>query len=189
MLDDPAAARAKTPEYRNPPPPPAVTVTVKLEDKDREDETARHRARNHEHAERRQRLLDRLQEDVREPHDYSNNDLCNVINIRRDARTVIISKRQEYEEAEGYNQRQARKRPNIMAHNSEAGPSKPTPLPQQSKKASLTLECFERSLHKCCPWQPNNKHSAYECCNLGYVLGAPQLPPNPLHNPDDTFQG
>ena len=83
MLDDPAAARAKTAEHKNPPPPPppAVTVTVKLEDEDREDETASHRARNQKCAERRQRLLDRLQEDVGEPHDYSNNDLRNVINV------------------------------------------------------------------------------------------------------------
>ena len=53
MLGDPAAARANTPEYRNPPPPPppAVTVTVKLEDEDREDETVRGRARDQKCAE------------------------------------------------------------------------------------------------------------------------------------------
>ena len=86
-------------------------------------------------------LSDRLQQDVGDPRNYSNNDLCNVINIGQDARTVIISKYKECEEAEAYSpssnyrvfndhQRQARKRANIRAHDSEASPSRPTPLPQ-----------------------------------------------------------
>ena len=37
-------------------------------------------------------LSDRLQQDVGDPRNYSNNDLCNVINIGQDARTIIISK-------------------------------------------------------------------------------------------------
>ena len=118
-----------------------VTVTVKLEDEDREGKMARHRIRNQKRAERRQRLLNRLQEDVGESHDHSNNDLHNVINIGRDARTVIISKRQECEEAKPYflfsnyriiddHPKPARKRANIRAHDSEAGPSRPAPLLQ-----------------------------------------------------------
>ena len=58
--------------------------------------------RNQKCAERRQRLLERLQKDTGGSHDYSNNDLCNVINIDRNARTIIISKHQECEEAEAY---------------------------------------------------------------------------------------
>ena len=62
----------------------------------------RRRIHNQKRTERRQRLLDRLQEDVGEPHDYSNNDLRNVIDIERDVHTIIISKHQECEKAEAY---------------------------------------------------------------------------------------
>ena len=53
MHDDPAAARAKTAEHKNPPPPPppAVTVIVKLEDQDRENEMEHRRACNQKRAE------------------------------------------------------------------------------------------------------------------------------------------
>ena len=139
-----AEAKAN-PDYRSPPPPPAVTVTVKLEDEDKEIKKARRRIRNQKRAKRRQRQLDRLHEDVGESHDYSNNDLRNVINIGRDARTVIISKCQEREEAEAYypssnyciidddHQKPARKRPNVRAHDSKAGPPWPAPPPQQGR--------------------------------------------------------
>ena len=73
---------------------------MKLEDQDRENEMEHHRARNQKRAERRQCLFDHLQQDVGDPHDYSNNDLRNVINIGRDARTIILSKCQEHEEGE-----------------------------------------------------------------------------------------
>ena len=159
MLNDPATAQMKTPDYRNPPPPPlAVMVIMKLEDDDREVEMVCRRIRNQKQTER---LHNRLQEDVGESHDYSNNDLRNVINIERDTRTVIISKRQEREEAEAYcpssnyriidnHQKQTRKSPNIRAHDSNAGPSRPALLPQQGRKVARTQECFERSLHKRC---------------------------------------
>ena len=128
-----------------------VTVTVKLEDEDREGKMARHRIRNQKRAERRQRLLNRLQEDVGESHDHSNNDLRNVINIGRDARTVIISKRQEREEAEAYcpssnyciindHPKPVCKRPNIRAHDSEASPSRTAPPLQPSIRAALVQE-------------------------------------------------
>ena len=52
MLNDPATAQMKTPDYRNPPPPPlAVMVIVKLEDDDREVEMACRRIRNQKQTE------------------------------------------------------------------------------------------------------------------------------------------
>jgi len=42
------------------------------------------------------------QQQIRDAFDYSNCDLRNVINIGRDARTVIISRRKERQEAEAY---------------------------------------------------------------------------------------
>jgi len=35
--------------------------------------------------------------------DYSNSDLHNVINIGRNAKTVVINKREDHEEVEAYN--------------------------------------------------------------------------------------
>ena len=45
---------------------------------------------------------DRRQERQGDNYDYSNSDLHNVINIGRDARNVIISRRQEHEEIQAY---------------------------------------------------------------------------------------
>ena len=59
--------------------------------------------RNQKCAECPHHLAERYQDEAGESYDYSNNDLCNIINIGRDDRTVIISKRQECEEAEAYN--------------------------------------------------------------------------------------
>ena len=42
------------------------------------------------------------QEQQGDNYDYSNNDLHNVINIGRDARNVIISRRMKHEEIEAY---------------------------------------------------------------------------------------
>ena len=52
---------------------------------------------------RRQRLANRQHEQQGDNYDYSNSDLRNVINIGRDARNVIISRRKEREEIEAYN--------------------------------------------------------------------------------------
>ena len=164
-------------------------VTVKLEDEDKEIKKARRRIRNQKRTKRRQRQLDRLHEDVGESHDYSNNDLHNIINIGRDAHTVIISKHQECKEAEAYcpssnshiiddHSKPARKRPNIRAHDSEVGVSRPTPPLQQGRRAALIQERFERSHHNHCPWHPSGKHSTYECRNLRHALGAPTIRKN-----------
>ena len=50
-----------------------------------------------------QRLANRQQEQQGDNYDYSNCDLRSVINVGRDARNVIISRRKEREEVEAYN--------------------------------------------------------------------------------------
>ena len=86
-----------------PPPPPAVTVTVQLDEQNlAEDLYERHRQLNQKRAFRRQRLANSLQEQQGDNYDYSNCDLRSVINVGRDARNIIISRRKEWEEVEAY---------------------------------------------------------------------------------------
>jgi len=141
-------------------PSPSLKVTIKMEKEDDDYEEDRRRICNQRHAERHQRVLERIQEDNGESHDYSNNDLRNIINIGRDARTVIISNRHEREEIESYSPSSnyrltpgysapARKKPNTRSHNSKAGPSRP-PNPQYMK-AEITQHRFEQSYQRRCP--------------------------------------
>ena len=86
-----------------PTPPPAVTVTVQLEEQHPpEDLYERRRLLNQKRAFRRQCLTNNLQEQQGDNYDYSNCDLRSVINVGRDARNVIISRRKEREEVEAY---------------------------------------------------------------------------------------
>ena len=86
-----------------PPPPPAVTVTIQLDKQHpAEDLYERRRQLNQKRAFRRQRLANSLLEQQGDNYDYSNCDLRSVINVGRDARNVIISRRKEREEVEAY---------------------------------------------------------------------------------------
>ena len=58
---------------------------------------------NQKRAFRRQHLANNQQEQQGNNYDYSNCDLRNVINVGRDARNIIISRRKEHEEVEAYN--------------------------------------------------------------------------------------
>ena len=81
-----------------------MTFTVQLEEQHpAEDLYERRRLLNKKREFRRQRLANHQQEQQGDNYDYSNNDLRNVINIGRDARNVIISRRKEREEIEAYN--------------------------------------------------------------------------------------
>ena len=83
--------------------PPTVTITIKLEDEQVEEDLYEHRRiHNQKRALRRQRIAERHQEHSGDSYDYSNSDLRNIINIGWDARSVIISERQEREEMEAY---------------------------------------------------------------------------------------
>ena len=157
-----------------------VTVTVKLEDEDREGKMARHRIRNQKRAERRQRLLNRLQEDVGESHDHSNNDLRNVINIGRDARSLIICRQQEQEGIESYNptsnyripedySRPPRKRWHVNVDSR-------TSRDQRRAKAASAEERFNNLLDSKCRCQPKGNHSVFKCKALRKALGAPLTP-------------
>ena len=101
----PTITKAQATTKQDPPaPPPAITVTVQLEEeKPAEDLYERHCLLNQKRAFRRQRLANSQQEQQGDNYDYSNCDLRNVINIGRDTRNIIISRRKEREEVEAYN--------------------------------------------------------------------------------------
>jgi len=97
-------AQATTKEDLPAPPPPAVTITVQLDKQyPVEDLYERRRQLNQKRAFRRQRLANTLQEQQGDNYDYSNCDLRTLINVWRDARNIIISRRKEQGEVEAYN--------------------------------------------------------------------------------------
>ena len=101
----PATTETQATINQDPPaPPPAVTVTVQLEEQHPAEHLyERHCLLNQKRAFRRQRLANSQQEQQGDNYDFSNCDLRNVINVGRDARNVIISRRKEREEIEAYN--------------------------------------------------------------------------------------
>ena len=73
-----------------------MTIIVQLEEQHpAEDLYERRRLLNQKRAFWRQRLANNLQEQQGDNYDYSNYDLSSVINVGRDARNVIISRRKE----------------------------------------------------------------------------------------------
>ena len=86
---------------KDPPAPPStVTVTVQLEEQHPvEDLYERRRLLNQKRAFRRQRLVNSQQEQQGDNYDYSNCDLRSVINVGRDVRNIIISRRKEWGES------------------------------------------------------------------------------------------
>ena len=100
----PTITEAQATIKQDPPaPPPAVTITVQLEEQHpAKDLYERRRLLNQKRAFRRQRLANNQQEQQGDNYDYSNCDLRNVINVGRDARNVINSRRKECKEVEAY---------------------------------------------------------------------------------------
>ena len=106
METTPTITEAQATTNKDPPAPPlplAVTVTIQLDEQNpAEDLYERCRQLNQKKAFRRQRLANTLQEQQGDNYDYSTCDLRSVINVGRDARNIIISRRKEREEVEPY---------------------------------------------------------------------------------------
>ena len=162
-----------------PAPPPAVTVTVQLEEQHAaEDLYERHRLLNQKRAFRRQRLTNRQQEQQGDNYDYSHNDLRNVINIGRDARNIIISRRKEREEIEAYSPSSNYR---IPAHTSASFKKrKPIstlpqgkPCTQHHGETSLDGDRINKMLLRKCFVHPKSYHTIFECNSLRKALGAP----------------
>ena len=128
----------------------------------------------------RRRLTTERRQQLSISFDYSNSDLRNVINIGRDACTVIINKRKECEEAETYSptsnyrllddcEWNLRKRRHIS-------PTPPPPSKQPKNNAPSAQDHLYGKLHAQCLLHPKSKHSTFLCITLRKALGAPLLP-------------
>ena len=127
-----------------------------------------------------QRLANSQQEQQDDNYDYFNCDLRNVINVSRDARNVIISRRKEREEVEAYN-------PSSNYHIPPKAPAsfkkyKPANTHPQGKQrtshhgeTSLGRARVNKTLQRKCFIHPKSSHTIFECDSLRKALGAPLL--------------
>ena len=100
FLSEPEVNEATTTSCEIPSPPPGITVTVHLDNNPKMILKTEHH----------QQLGDSF--------DYSNSDLHNVINIGRNAKTVIINKGEDHEEVEAYSPTSNYRTPDICGYNS-----------------------------------------------------------------------
>ena len=91
FLYDAEATRIVALNYEIPLSPPGLTVTMHLDDKHNELKKIHNQKRGI-----RRRLMPEHRQQLDDSFDYSNSDLRNIINIGRDARTVIINRRKEH---------------------------------------------------------------------------------------------
>ena len=120
------------------------------------------------------------QEQQGDNYNYSNSDLSNVINIGRDARNVIISRRKEREEIEAYSPSSNYR---IPAHapasfkKREPASTLPQgkPRTQYHGETSLGGDRINKTLLRKCFLHPKSSHTIFECNSLHKALGAPQV--------------
>ena len=118
------------------------------------------------------------QEQKGDNYNYSNSDLSNVINIGRDARNVLISRRKEHEEIEAYSPSSNYR---ILAHASTSSKKrKPaSTLPQGKPRIQRLGETshggdkINKMLLRKCFMNPKSSHTIFECNSLRKALGAP----------------
>ena len=108
FLSDAETSETIAISYEIPPPPPGITVTVHLDNnlKKIQDQT------------RNINLTIEHHQQLGDSFDYSNSDLHNVINIGRNAKTVIINKGEDHEEVEAYGPTSNYWLPDNYEHNS-----------------------------------------------------------------------
>ena len=133
---------------------------------------------NQKRAFRRQRLANSQQEQQGDNYDYSNCDLCNVINVGRDARNVIISRRKEHEEIEAYSPSSNYCIPaNASASFKKRKPASTLPQgkprTQHHGETSLGEGRINKMLLCKCFMHPKSSHTIFECNSLRKALGAP----------------
>ena len=119
FLCEPEMSEAAATSYEIPPPPPGITVTVHL------DNNPKMILRTEHH----QQLGDSF--------DYSNSDLHNVINIGRNAKTVIINKGEDHEEVEAYSLTSNYRIPDICGYNSRKRRRDKAAPPSQLKQSKI----------------------------------------------------
>ena len=160
-------------------PHPAVTVTVQLDEQHPAEDLYERRCQlNKKRAFRHQRLANSLQEQQGDNYDYSNYDLRNVINVGRDARNVIISRRKEREEIEAYipssNYRIPAKASAAFKKHKLAS-TRPQGKPHTSHHGETSLggDRINKTFLRKCFMHPKSSHTIFECNSLRKALGAP----------------
>ena len=145
-----------------------------------EDLYKRRRLLNQKRVFRRHRLANSQQEQQGDNYDYSNCSLCNVINVGRNARNVIISRRKEREEVEAYspssNYRIPLKAPTSFKKNKPVNTHSQAKLhtPHHGETSLGGARVNKALLHKCFI-HPKSSHIIFECDSLRKALGAPLL--------------
>ena len=88
--------------------------------------------------------------------DYSYSDLHNVINIGRNAKTVIINKREDHEEVEAYSLTSNYRIHGIYGYNPRKRRRNKAAPPSQPKKS--TTDSTHQKIHSKCFLHPKGKH-------------------------------
>ena len=130
----------------------------------------------------RQRLANTLQEQQGDNYDYSNYDLRSVINVGRDARNIIISRRKEWQEVEAYNpSSNYRIPPKASASFKKHKPATTSTRPQGKPRTphqgeqSQSQNRINKALLRKCFIHPKRSHTIFQCDSLRKALGAPPL--------------
>ena len=139
-------------------PPPGITVTVHLDNNPK------------------MILKTEYHQQLGDSFDYSNNDLHNVINIGRNAKTVIFNKREDHEEVEAYSPTSNYGIPAIYEYNSRKRRRDKAAPPSQPKQS--TTDSTHQKIHSKCFPHPKGKHSNFQCNILRKALGAPPTSAN-----------
>ena len=119
FLSEPEMSEAAASSYEIPPHQPRITVTVHLENNPKMILKTEHH----------QQLSDSF--------DYSNSDLHNVINIGRNAKTVIFNKEEDHEEVEAYSPTSNYRIPDICEYNSRKRRRDKAAPPSQPKQSKI----------------------------------------------------
>ena len=159
--------------YEMPPPPTGITVTIYLDNNPKMILKTEHH----------QQLGDSF--------DYSNRDLHNVINIGRNAKTVIINKGEDHEEVEAYSPTSNYRIPDIYGYNPRKRRRDKAAPPSQPKQS--TIDATHQKVHSKCFLHPKGKHSNFQCNTLRKALGAPSTSANKddkekINTSDKPFQ-
>ena len=104
---------------------------------------------------------------------YSNSDYSN---IGRNAKTVIINKREDHEEVEAYRTTSNFRIPDIYGYNPQKRRRDKAAPPSQPKQS--TVDSTQQKIHSKCFQHPKGKHSSFQCSTLRKALGAPPASSN-----------
>ena len=100
--------------------------------------------------------------------DYSNSDLHNVINIGRNAKTVILNKGEDHEEVEAFSPTSNYRIPDIYGYNSRKRRRNKATPPSQPMQS--TTDSTHQKIHSKCFLHPKGKHSIFQCSTLREAL-------------------